>query len=92
MTAGTHSTSFHENNVNSTLQFPQKILNEILLATKLRHSLTYSASENILKLLNVMSDKNYTFTSKYFLKKIIQTYSNYLSIHHNVVILSAVHI
>jgi len=54
----------------------------LVMAIKLRHSLTYSAAEDILRLLNITTNSNSNLSSKYFWKKIIKTYSDYLTVHH----------
>lgn len=78
------NTSIHEENQYITHRYSNNILSKTLLvmAIKLRHSLTYSAAEDILRLLNIMTNSNSTLSSKYFWKKIINTYSDYLTVHH----------
>lgn len=65
-----------------TLSTSEKIKILLLLATKKRHNLTYSAVETILRLAGVWS-KDSSFTpSKHILKSAITMYSSSLSVHH----------
>ncbi|KAK3907152.1 Superoxide-generating NADPH oxidase heavy chain subunit B [Frankliniella fusca] len=66
-----------------TIQEKIKIL--LLLATKKRHNLSYSAAENIIDLANVLShkDENTAFhPTKHIMKRAIELYSFALSEHH----------
>lgn len=60
----------------------EKIKVLLLLATKLRHKLTYSAAECIMKLAGVLSNDHSFSPSKHILKAAISLYSSSLSEHH----------
>lgn len=67
--------------LNLTTQEKIKLL--MLLATKKRHNLTYSAAENIMKLAGVVSGEFTPFNpSKHQMKRVIELFSSSLSEHH----------
>ncbi|KAK3917853.1 AP-1 complex subunit mu-1 [Frankliniella fusca] len=73
------------NNLNFTIQEQIKLL--MLLATKKRHNLTYSAAENIMKLAGILSsdstsDSSPFLLSKNLMKRAIKFFSSSLSEHH----------
>ncbi|XP_034254581.1 uncharacterized protein LOC117653190 [Thrips palmi] len=65
-----------------TLSAPDKIKVLLLLATKLKHKLTYAAAECIMRLAGVWS-KDFSFSaSKHILKAAINMYSTSVRVHH----------
>lgn len=66
------------------LTIEEKIKILLLLATKRRHKLSYTAAENIMQLSGVMSDDydNAFLPSKHIMKRAIELYSFQLSEHH----------
>lgn len=52
------------------------------MATKIRHNLTWVASEDIVKLMEALGNSKTETEAKYQWKKILDTYANYMSIHH----------
>jgi len=60
----------------------EKVKVLLLLATKYRHNLTYSAAECVMKLAGVLSKENLSCPSKHILKTTIELYSSALSEHH----------
>jgi len=79
------SIDLDKKDLNIAHRYSHNVLSKTLLvmAIKWRHSLTYSAAEDILRLLNIMTNVNPNpFSFKYFWKKIIEMYSDYLTVHH----------
>lgn len=65
------------------LHIPQKISFLLMLATKLRYELSYTASESIMNLAGVLSQGKCSFTPpKYIMKATIAAYSSSLTEHH----------
>lgn len=64
------------------LSVPDKIKMMLLLATKKRHKLTYSAAECIMKLAGVLSQTESFTPSKHLMKRTIKAYAAGLSEHH----------
>ncbi|KAK3926379.1 F-actin-capping protein subunit alpha [Frankliniella fusca] len=58
------------------LTVEQKIDLLLLLATKKRHNLTFSASEDIMELAGILSSDKTFFSSRYFMKRVIEKYSS----------------
>ncbi|XP_025836088.1 uncharacterized protein LOC112906353 [Agrilus planipennis] len=86
------SDSFSENLDSSTPQhsplryseFSMDVLIQTLLviASKLRHNLTYAATESMMNVIEALSESPTTHNSKYYFKKIMSRFSQLMSIHH----------
>lgn len=64
------------------LSVPERIIVLLLLATKFRHNLTYTAAECFMKLAGVLSKASLFAPYKHILKTAIREYSSALSEHH----------
>lgn len=64
------------------LDVPNRIKVLLLLATKFRHNLTYSAAECIMRLAGVLSQESLYTPTKHMLKAAISLYSSSVTEHH----------